>query len=126
VLPHLFLEQQAERCIKLAYQCQNRNAERFLRLLAVDLMLAAQLRRPLEPAKPEQTARIEAAQPKARDESPLEAAEDTKPRETANDTAKERSRPEVLSVLATLSRQTKDAAAPGRGLRLTPESASRA
>ena len=40
------LEEHAERCIQLAYQCQNKNAERFLRLLAVDLMLAAELRRP--------------------------------------------------------------------------------
>lgn len=47
--PHFLLEQQAERCIRLAYQCQNKNAERFLRLLAVDLMLAAQLKRPRAP-----------------------------------------------------------------------------
>lgn len=40
------LEEQAERCIQLAYQCRNKNAERFLRLLAVDLMLAAEVRRP--------------------------------------------------------------------------------
>ena len=40
------LEEQAERCIRLAYECQNKNAERFLRLLAVDLMLAAQMQRP--------------------------------------------------------------------------------
>ena len=40
------LEEHAERCIQLAYQCQNETAERFLRLLAVDLMLAAELRRP--------------------------------------------------------------------------------
>lgn len=40
------LENHAERCIQLAYQCRNKDAERFLRLLAVDLMLAAQLRRP--------------------------------------------------------------------------------
>jgi hypothetical protein len=40
------LEEHAERCIQLAYQCQNKNAERFLRLLAVDLMLAAELHRP--------------------------------------------------------------------------------
>jgi hypothetical protein len=40
------LESYAERCIQLAYQCQNKNAERFLRLLAVDLMLAAQARQP--------------------------------------------------------------------------------
>ena len=40
------LEEHAERCIQLAYQCQNKNAERFLRLLAVDLMLAAEVRRP--------------------------------------------------------------------------------
>ena len=29
------LDQYGERCIKLAYQCQNKNAERFFRLLAV-------------------------------------------------------------------------------------------
>ena len=40
------LEEHAEQCIQLAYLCKNKNAERFLRLLAVDLMLAAQLRRP--------------------------------------------------------------------------------
>ena len=40
------LEEHAERCIQLAYQCRTKNAERFLRLLAVDLMLAAELRRP--------------------------------------------------------------------------------
>lgn len=37
------LEEQAQRCIQLAYQCDNKNAERFLRLLAVDLMLAARM-----------------------------------------------------------------------------------
>jgi hypothetical protein len=37
------LEEQAQRCIQLAYQCENKNAERFLRLLAVDLMLAARM-----------------------------------------------------------------------------------
>ena len=41
-----FLENYAERCIQLAYQCQNKNAERFLRLLAVDLMLAARMQQP--------------------------------------------------------------------------------
>ena len=40
------LEDYAERCIQLAYQCQNKNAERFLRLLAVDLMLAARMQQP--------------------------------------------------------------------------------
>ena len=40
------LDQYGERCIKLAYQCQNKNAERFFRLLAVDLMLAAEQHRP--------------------------------------------------------------------------------
>ncbi len=39
------LEEQAERCIQLAYQCQNKNAERILRMLAVDLMLAAEEQR---------------------------------------------------------------------------------
>jgi hypothetical protein len=37
------LEEYAQRCIRLAYGCQNKNAERFLRLLAVDLMLAARM-----------------------------------------------------------------------------------
>ncbi len=37
------LEEYAQRCIRLAYECQNKNAERFLRLLAVDLMLAARM-----------------------------------------------------------------------------------
>ncbi len=41
------LEDYAERCIQLAYECQNKNAERFLRLLAVDLMLAARMQQPL-------------------------------------------------------------------------------
>ena len=45
-----FLEDYAERCIQLAYQCQNKNAERFLRLLAVDLMLAARTQQP-QPVK---------------------------------------------------------------------------
>lgn len=36
------LEAQAQRCLKLAYQCHNPNAERILRLLAVDLMLAVE------------------------------------------------------------------------------------
>lgn len=40
------LEEYAERCIQLAYRCQNKNAEKFLRLLAVDLMLEAEVRRP--------------------------------------------------------------------------------
>jgi hypothetical protein len=35
----LVLEDQARRCLILAYQCKNKNAERILRLLAVDLML---------------------------------------------------------------------------------------
>ena len=46
VFARFLLEEHAERCIKLAYQCQNKNAERFLRLLAVDLMLAAEQYRP--------------------------------------------------------------------------------
>ncbi len=41
------LEQYAERCIQLAYRCQNKNAEKLMRLLAVDLMLEAEVRRPL-------------------------------------------------------------------------------
>jgi hypothetical protein len=45
------LEETAERCIRLAYQCQNKNVERFFRLLAVDLMLAAQQRAPSAPPK---------------------------------------------------------------------------
>ena len=40
------LEDYAERCIQLAYECQNKSAERFLRLLAVDLMLAARMQQP--------------------------------------------------------------------------------
>ena len=40
------LEEYAERCIRLAFGCQNKNAEKFLRLLAVDLMLEAEVRRP--------------------------------------------------------------------------------
>ena len=40
------LEQHAQRCIQLAYQCQNKNAERLMRLLAVDLMLTAGQQRP--------------------------------------------------------------------------------
>ena len=40
------LEEYAERCIQLAYQCQNGKTERFFRLLAVDLMLAAEQQRP--------------------------------------------------------------------------------
>lgn len=47
------LEEQAQRCIQLAYQCENKNAERFLRLLAVDLMLAARMHRATqEPSAP--------------------------------------------------------------------------
>jgi hypothetical protein len=44
------LEETAERCIRLAYRCQNKNVERFFRLLAVDLMLAAQQRATSAPA----------------------------------------------------------------------------
>ena len=57
------LEDQAARCLKLAHQCHNKNAERILRLLAVDLMIEveqyqradlatqfAQLRRSTKPA----------------------------------------------------------------------------
>ena len=40
------LEEHAERCVQLAYDCQNKTAERFFRLLAVDLMLAAEHHRP--------------------------------------------------------------------------------
>ena len=36
------LEDQAKRCLRLAHRCQNKNAERILRLLAVDLMLAVE------------------------------------------------------------------------------------
>jgi len=43
------LEETAERCIRLAYQCRNKNVERFFRLLAVDLMLAAQQPAPAAP-----------------------------------------------------------------------------
>lgn len=54
------LEEQAELCLKLAYQSKSKKAERLLRLLAVDLMLAAEkkrarLPRPVErKTKPEQ------------------------------------------------------------------------
>jgi hypothetical protein len=47
------LEEQAEQCIQLAYQCQNKKAEKVLRLLAVDLMLAAQSQRTSRPETPE-------------------------------------------------------------------------
>jgi hypothetical protein len=36
------LERHAERCVILARTCQNKRAERFLRMLAVDLMLEAE------------------------------------------------------------------------------------
>ena len=36
------LEQVAERCVELAQKCQNKKAERILRLLAVDLLLETQ------------------------------------------------------------------------------------
>ena len=36
------LEEQAEQALRLAYQSSNKKAERFLRLLAVDLALAAE------------------------------------------------------------------------------------
>ena len=39
------LEEQAEQALRLAYQSSNKKAERFLRLLAVDLALAAEDRR---------------------------------------------------------------------------------
>lgn len=47
------LEEQAEQALRLAYQSRNKKAERFLRLLAVDLALAAeeQRNRIPEPAK---------------------------------------------------------------------------
>ena len=35
----LLLEDQAQRCLKLAHQCQNKKVGRILRLLAVDLMI---------------------------------------------------------------------------------------
>ena len=52
------LEEHAERCIQLAYQCRNKNAERFLRLLAVDLMLAAEVRRPRRKAVSDELAEL--------------------------------------------------------------------
>ena len=45
-MPSELLEQHAQRCIQLAYQCQNKSAERLMRLLAADLMLAAGQQRP--------------------------------------------------------------------------------
>ena len=36
------LETQADRCLKLAAQCESKSAERIMRLLAVDLMLAVE------------------------------------------------------------------------------------
>ena len=36
------LETQADRCLKLAAQCQTKSAKRTMRLLAVDLMLAVE------------------------------------------------------------------------------------
>lgn len=39
------LEEQAEQALRLAYQSRNKKAERFLRLLAVDLALAAEEQR---------------------------------------------------------------------------------
>jgi len=36
------LEEQAERCLTLAYRCENKRAEQFMRGLAVDLALGAE------------------------------------------------------------------------------------
>jgi len=36
------LEEQAERCLALAYRCENKRAEKFMRALAVDLALGAE------------------------------------------------------------------------------------
>jgi hypothetical protein len=48
-VPVRLLQQHAERCLELAYRCRSRNAERYLRLLATDLLLAAaQQQRPGE------------------------------------------------------------------------------
>jgi hypothetical protein len=40
-VPVRLLQKHAERCLELAYRCRNKNAERILRLLATDLLLAA-------------------------------------------------------------------------------------
>ncbi len=42
------LEEQAEHCVQAAYRTRSSKAERFLRLLAVDLMLTARLHQPAE------------------------------------------------------------------------------
>jgi hypothetical protein len=49
------LEEQAEHCVQAAYRARSSKAERFLRLLAVDLMLTARLHQPAEatPAAPQ-------------------------------------------------------------------------
>ncbi|MBM3359801.1 MAG: hypothetical protein FJY54_19110 [Betaproteobacteria bacterium] len=39
------LEQHAQHCLELAATCQNKRAERVMRMLAVDLMLAAERQR---------------------------------------------------------------------------------
>jgi hypothetical protein len=39
------IEQYAERCLHLAYQCEDQQARRFLRMLAADLTLEAERRR---------------------------------------------------------------------------------
>ena len=36
------LEEQAERCLMLAYRCENKRAEKIMRALAVDLALGAE------------------------------------------------------------------------------------
>lgn len=73
-------EEQAELCLKLAYQSKNKKAERLLRLLAVDLMLEAEQHRARLPRlverpsksenKPAQKAAPAARQPEAGKLSP--------------------------------------------------------
>jgi hypothetical protein len=46
------LEEHAEQALRLAYQSRNKKAERFLRLLAVDLALAAEEQRNRIPDRP--------------------------------------------------------------------------
>ncbi len=68
------MEQQAERCIALAFQCKNRAAAKFLRKLAVDLMLAANEGRAGEGRKGRNAATAEPAPSTAPVESPEVAA----------------------------------------------------
>jgi hypothetical protein len=53
------LETYAQRCIQLAYKCENKTAERLLRLLAVDLMLAAEQQRPRRSMRNDELAELD-------------------------------------------------------------------